>query len=465
MYDGLFVAAEFERVVNGAYRVIQFRLPDQHRDPDLGGIDDLDVHARCRQRLAELRRHPGVRTHSGAHEGHLAHLVVIDNRAELQIAPQPFELLHRSRPVLPRKGERDVGAAHSVRNVLQHHVDVDLGGRDRAKDPARRTGSVRHVGNRDLGFGPVVSDTGYQGLFHGYLLDRAGDRAARLVAVGRPHTNRHTVPARVLTAAQHQYPRTARGELQHLLVGYGVDLSGVGHDARVGGVDPVDIGVDLAHVGVERSRQCDGRRIGTTPAERGDVLGLPRHTLEPGDECDVSLVDSLAHAARRDVQDPRVPVYRGCRDTRLRTGERPRLGTLRGDRHRDQRVRDPLTRGEQHIHFALGWGRIHLPGHVQQVIGRVAHRRTHHDDIVTSLLGGDDPLSHLLDTVSILQRRATVLLDHERQRPRTSFSTLATQPCPVSVTVPRRRLRFYRAGPASLLLGVDTDTRVARCGP
>ncbi len=35
-------------------------------------------------------------------------------------------------------------------------------------------------------------------------------------------------------------------------------MAGVGHDARVGGEDAVDVGVDLADVGLERGGQGDG---------------------------------------------------------------------------------------------------------------------------------------------------------------------------------------------------------------
>ena len=53
-----------------------------------------------------------------------------------------------------------------------------------------------------------------------------------------------------------------------------------------------------------------------------------------------------------------------------------------------------------------------------QLVGGVTHRRADHDDVVAGFLGGDDPLRHPLDAVGVLQRRATVLLDHERQRRR-----------------------------------------------
>ena len=59
----------------------------------------------------------------------------------------------------------------------------------------------------------------------------------------------------------------------------------LGHDARVGRVDAVDVGVDLALVGLERGGKRDARRIGTAAAERGDVaVGI--HALEAGDDDD-----------------------------------------------------------------------------------------------------------------------------------------------------------------------------------
>ena len=50
-----------------------------------------------------------------------------------------------------------------------------------------------------------------------------------------------------------------------------VELAGLGHDARVGGVDAVDVGVDLAGVGVEDGGEGDGGGVGAAAAEGGDV--------------------------------------------------------------------------------------------------------------------------------------------------------------------------------------------------
>ena len=100
----------------------------------------------------------------------------------------------------------------------------------------------------------------------------------------------NVVSAGVFHTSQHQDLRAARGHFEHLLEGDGLEASGVGNDARVGGVDTVDVGVDLAHVGFESRGQRDGRRIRSATAERRDVLGVLRDSLETCDQHDLALV-------------------------------------------------------------------------------------------------------------------------------------------------------------------------------
>ena len=53
----------------------------------------------------------------------------------------------------------------------------------------------------------------------------------------------------------------------------------------------VDVGVDLADVGLERGGQRDGGGVGSAAAERGDVLAVLADALEPRDEHDQALVE------------------------------------------------------------------------------------------------------------------------------------------------------------------------------
>ena len=199
---------------------------------------------------------------------------------------------HRRRAVVLGQGEGDVGLA--------------LGGRGRCsappcrcRSPRRRCvrkifaatpGLVGHGGDRDLRLAAFVRDAGDQGLFHRQILHAALHDGAVVVVVRGPDVHRDAVPAGVLDAAQHQHLRAGRRHLEHFLVGDGVQLRGVRHDPRVGGEDAVDVGVDLADVGVQRRGQRDGGGVRAAAAERGDVLGVLADALEAGDQRDVPLV-------------------------------------------------------------------------------------------------------------------------------------------------------------------------------
>ena len=122
--------------------------------------------------------------------------------------------------------------------------------------------------------------------------------------------HRDAVAAGVLDAAQHQHLRAGRRHLQHLLVGDGVELRGVRDDPRVGGEDAVDVGVDLADVGLQRGGQRDGGGVRSAAAQGGDVLGVLADALEAGDQRDVALVEGGPDPARGDVDDPGLAVRR-----------------------------------------------------------------------------------------------------------------------------------------------------------
>ena len=104
--------------------------------------------------------------------------------------------------------------------------------------------------------------------------------------------DRNVVAAGVFHATQHQHLRPARRHLEHLLEADGVKTSGIGDDARVGGEDTVDVGVNLAHVGVQCGGKCDGGGVRPTTAQGGDVLAVLADALETGDQNDLILIQS-----------------------------------------------------------------------------------------------------------------------------------------------------------------------------
>ena len=79
-----------------------------------------------------------------------------------------------------------------------------------------------------------------------------------------------------------------------------VEAPRLGHDARIGRVDAVDVGVDLALVGRERGRQRDARGVRAAAAQRRDVA-VRVDALEAGDDDDRAVGEVAAHALLVDL--------------------------------------------------------------------------------------------------------------------------------------------------------------------
>jgi hypothetical protein len=63
-----------------------------------------------------------------------------------------------------------------------------------------------------------------------------------------------------------------------------------------------------------------------------------------------------------------------------------------------------------------GGSGLTLVRQVQQLVGGVAHRGDHHDDVVAGLAGSDDALGDALDPLRVGHGRTTVLLHEQRHR-------------------------------------------------
>jgi len=118
-----------------------------------------------------------------------------------------------------------------------------------------------------------------RGGFVGGEDERAGD-----VLEARPH---HHLDAELL--GELDRPRTHHagaeaGQFEHLVVGDRVEPPGLREHPRVGGVDAIHVGVDLAQVGVEHGCEGYGRRVGAAAAERGDVAILVDALKAGGDD-------------------------------------------------------------------------------------------------------------------------------------------------------------------------------------
>ena len=81
---------------------------------------------------------------------------------------------------------------------------------------------------------------------------------------------------------------------------------------------------------------------------------------------------------------------------------------------RQQRHRDALTRGEQHVHLAAAGMLGHVVGETDEIVGGLAHRGDDDHDVVAGAAGAHDVIGDGPDAVGIGHRCAAELLhDHD----------------------------------------------------
>ena len=98
--------------------------------------------------------------------------------------------------------------------------------------------------------------------------------------------NRHVVHHAEFHRAHLQDLGALRGQFQHVLERDLVEPPRLRNHARVGGVDAIDVGIDVAAVGMDRGRNRHRRGVRTAAPERGDSAGLRIDALEAGDDGD-----------------------------------------------------------------------------------------------------------------------------------------------------------------------------------
>ena len=118
--------------------------------------------------------------------------------------------------------------------------------------------------------------------------------------------------------------------------------AGFGNDARVGGEDAVNIGVDLAFIRVQGGGEGGRGRVAPTSAERGDV-SLFIDTLEPAGDDDRPFVEVSLETIGRDLANAGLGVGRIGQYADLAPRQADGLLSQGMDRHRDEGDRLLLT--------------------------------------------------------------------------------------------------------------------------
>ena len=186
-------------------------------------------------------------------------------------------------------------------------------------------------------------------LFHDFLL--VADERAGHVLEARQHLQPHLVaasPARPSGSAAPWRPaRRARASPRRR----SVDLARAPLDARVGGVDAVDIGVDVAALGLQRRGERHGRGVRAAAPERRDAP-VGAEPLKARDDGVQPLGEFPVEVRRVDLEDPRRAVRARGADRHLPAlpGARRHVELLQRQRH--QPGGHLLAAGDHRVVFA-----------------------------------------------------------------------------------------------------------------
>ena len=129
------------------------------------------------------------------------------------------------------------------------------------------------------------------------------------------------------------------------------ELARLGDDVGIGGVDAVDVGVDLADVGPERRGQGHRGEIGAPPPEGGDLLVIAQ-PLETRHHGDLAVVEGAPHTLGGDPGDAGLGVGAIGAHADLGPGEGSRLEAEGVQCHGQERDGLLLAGGEQHVQLA-----------------------------------------------------------------------------------------------------------------
>ena len=261
---------ELEGLVNRAQGLLGVLAGHEHRNLDLAGGDHLDIDALVGQGAEHRAGHARLRGHAQPDHGNLRHILVVGVALGAEFLDGLVDGPQRAGQIVAEDGEGEIGAPVG-RLVLHDHVQGDVLGRHFGEDAQRGAGPVGNAQDRDAG---LVFGHRRAADRHVRRLRLAHDHRARVVAEAAADVDGHVELLGELDRAVVHHARPRRGQLEHLVVADLLDLPGLGHNAGIGRIDAVDVGVDLAGIGMEHCRQGHRRRVAAAAAQGGDVVRL-----------------------------------------------------------------------------------------------------------------------------------------------------------------------------------------------
>ena len=185
----------------------------------------------------------------------------------------------------------------------------------------------------------------------------------------------------------------------------------LGHIAWIGGQHAIDVRAKLT-CGIQSCRDGDRGRVGSAAAQGRELPGV-RNPLKTRDHGDTAGIELGTKPLGPHATNARMPVRTLGLDAHLPGAQRHRIHTVLLKRHREQRGRRALARGQKRVELARSGSIADRVGQLDQRIRAAPHRGGDHD---ASTGRRGDPLSHLVDSGRSGEGRAPKLSDQRARR-------------------------------------------------
>ena len=263
-----------------------FGFVEDDADFDFAGGDHLDVDAAFAEGLEEFRCDAGMAPHADADDAEFCNAIDGGEAFGPDLGDEWFQSPLDFWEFVFVDGEGDVGRA-AAGDVLHDHIDVDIRVGDGGEEAGGDAGMVGHAANGDFGLVPIDADAADDDIFHAHSF--FFDEGAGVVVEAAADFEEDAKFFGEFDAARLHDFGAGRGHFEHFVVADLGDFLRAGNDARVGGVNAIDVGENLAEVGLGGGGEGDRGEVGAAASEGGDAA-VDRFALEPGDDTDVTRI-------------------------------------------------------------------------------------------------------------------------------------------------------------------------------
>ena len=287
--------------------------------------------------------------HPNADHADFRHIRVGQQRFIAKLPARLFQHILRARQINLADGECHIRAAIGA-DVLHDHVHIHIGLGERAKNGGGHTGPVRHTAKRYLGVIARIGDAGNDGLFHDFIL--INHERAWLVFKAGKHLHAHTLLHRQFNRTRLQDLGANGREFKHFLIGNPLKLAGARHNARVGRIDAIHIGIDITAIRLHGSGDGHRRKIRPTAAKRGDAVAFRVNALKPRHHRHLALLHAFNQGCAINAFNPRLAMRLVRDDRHLPALPGPRINANRLERNGGQARCHLLTGCDHRVIFA-----------------------------------------------------------------------------------------------------------------